>query len=278
MKALLARIVDAVKDVKGIEAIVLGGSRARGTQGPGSDIDIGLYYDRDTIDLPRLEEAARALDQAHRENLLAKPREWGQWVDGGCWLIMDSMHVDLILREVSRVKQAIEDCEKGKVTSHYQAGHPHGYFNAMYRGELAVSRLLWHRGDEIVRWKRAAEEYPRALQKALVDFFFFEAGFSLMLAENTVARDDAYYVTAHLVRSVSALNQVLFALNQQYCINEKKAVKMIDSFPIRPDRYKEKVDVIFSLAGADLAGACRTLKELIGEVDALLGREDPGRA
>ncbi len=51
-----------------------------------------------------------------------------------------------------------------------------------------------------------------------------------MLAEKNVTRDDAYYVVAHLVRSVSALNQVIFALNEQYCINEKKAVRMIDTF------------------------------------------------
>lgn len=41
------------------------------------------------------------------------------------------------------------------------------------------------------------------------------------------------YVRAHIERSVSAMNRVLFALNTEYCLNKKKAVKMIDSFPAR---------------------------------------------
>ncbi len=51
-----------------------------------------------------------------------------------------------------------------------------------------------------------------------------------MFAEDNVDKDDIYYVCGHCFRSISCLNQVLFALNEEYCINEKKAVKMIDGF------------------------------------------------
>jgi predicted nucleotidyltransferase len=37
-------IIDTLKDVHGIKAIVLGGSWAAGVQYPDSDIDLGLYY------------------------------------------------------------------------------------------------------------------------------------------------------------------------------------------------------------------------------------------
>lgn len=171
---------------------------------------------------------------------------------------------------MSRVKKAIQECREGVVTPHYQTGHPHAYFNVMYMGELAVSKLLWNKDDEIPKLKTIAEEYPLKLKKEIIHLFSFETGFSLMLAEKNVARDDAYYVVAHLVRSISALNQVLFALNEQYCINEKKAVKMIDTFHIHPAHYKSKVDTIFSVAGTDLLGACNHLKELINEVNGLL--------
>ena len=94
--------------------------------------------------------------------------------------------------------------------------------------------------------------------------------FSQELAEKNAARDNVYYVVAHLIRSVSALNQVLFALNEQYCINEKKAVKMIDAFNFRPDFYKKKIDNIFYLSGINLLEACFELKLLINEVNGLL--------
>jgi predicted nucleotidyltransferase len=270
MKDIIDSIIRSLKDINGLEAIVLGGSRAKGTHSPDSDIDIGLYYDKETIDLPLLEKRAQELDQDHRENLLSKPGEWGKWVNGGCWITIGNIPVDFILRDVSRVKKAIEECREGIVSPHYQTGHPHAYFNAMYMGELAICKMLWNQDDEILRLKALAEEYPQKLKKELIRFFSFEAGFSQMLAEKSIAGDDVYYVSAHLVRSISALNQILFALNEQYCINEKKAVKMIDGFSISPNHYKEKVDAIFSLSGTDLFGAYDHLKRLINEVDLLL--------
>jgi len=53
MDITLKKIVDLLNDINGLEAIVLGGSQARGSQDNDSDIDIGLYYNPETIDLPR---------------------------------------------------------------------------------------------------------------------------------------------------------------------------------------------------------------------------------
>ncbi len=53
MDITLKKIVDLLSDINGLEAIVLGGSQARGSQDNDSDIDIGLYYNPETIDLPR---------------------------------------------------------------------------------------------------------------------------------------------------------------------------------------------------------------------------------
>ena len=41
---LLTRLTSAFAEVPGIAAIVLGGSRARGSVHPASDYDIGLYF------------------------------------------------------------------------------------------------------------------------------------------------------------------------------------------------------------------------------------------
>jgi predicted nucleotidyltransferase len=42
-------IVIKLKSVQGMQAIVLGGSWASGTQRPDSDIDLGLYYSADRL-------------------------------------------------------------------------------------------------------------------------------------------------------------------------------------------------------------------------------------
>ena len=38
--------------------------------------------------------------------------------------------------------QIIKDTEQGIATANYQTGHPHGYISAMYRGELAISKIF----------------------------------------------------------------------------------------------------------------------------------------
>ena len=67
-----------------------------------------------------------------------------------------------------------------------------------------------------------------------------------MFAEKNIYKDDLSYVCGHCFRSISSLNQVLFAINKEYCINEKKAVKMIEDFKIKPGYYKERVYKIIS--------------------------------
>lgn len=270
IKAILDKIVAALSSVPGVQAIALGGSRARGTHSPASDIDIGIYYDGSTLDIGALTKAAQAVDDEHRENLIAPPGGWGKWVNGGGWLSVDGCSVDFILRDSARVETIIEEGRKGIVTPHYQAGHPHAYINVMYIGELAIGKMLWETGSHVSAMKRTAEHYPVELQKALIHLFSFEAELSLWLAESSMDKDDVYYVTAHVVRSISAINQVLFAVNREYCLNEKKAVKMIDTFAIHPDAYKSKVEAVFATIGTDAKNSCVQLRQLVSAVKALL--------
>lgn len=272
---ILNQACQQLRDVPGVAGVVLGGSRATGTARPDSDVDIGVYYHRDSLDLAALDAAAQALDQEHRGGLVAGPGGWGNWVDGGAWLMMDGLHVDLILRDVSRVRQAIDDCTEGQVTAHYQPGHPHAFLNAMYMGELSVCRLLWDPTGELAALQSRTRPYPPKMKEAILGMYLFECGFSQMLAEKNTTNDDPYYVTAHVVRSVSALNQALFALNEVYCLNEKKAVKRIGTFPICPEDYPQKVADIFALLGSDAEDACRRLGELVEEVRALAAQEAP---
>ena len=257
-----------------IECIVLGGSRARGTHTEDSDIDIGIYYHSESFDLITINQLAAELDDEHRSNLIAPPGAWGNWVNGGGWLIIQGHHVDLILRDIKRVEQVMKDTNQGIVTANYQTGHPHGYISVMYRGELGISKILFARSGSFCELKKQAETYPSALQKGLTDFFMFEAGFSLMFAENNIDKDDVSYVCGHCFRSISSLNQVLFAINKEYCINEKKAVKMIEDFKIKPSDYKERVDKVISLISTNVdctRKGIEILQRLVNEVEYLKG-------
>lgn len=263
---IIQDVAEKLSPLPCIEGIVLGGSRARGTHTANSDIDIGIYYDPDSLDLDAIDRIAAELDDEHRRNLVVPPGGWGPWVNAGGWLVTKGYHVDLILRDIRRVEQVMEDTEEGIVTANYQAGHPHGYISAMYRGELAISKVLYSKTDDFRELKKRAETYPMALQKAMISFFMFEADFSLLHAKANAGSGDRYYVAGCIFRSVSGLNQVLFACNKAYCINEKKAVKLIDSLERKPADYSGKVNRIFQALGDSLQRSCELTEELYSEV------------
>ncbi len=272
------KIINDVKNefqgVPGIIGVVLGGSRARGTHRPTSDIDIGIYYDESKgFDVREVGKLAMKLDDDHREKIVTSLGEWGSWINGGGWLVVDGYHVDLIFRDVNRVTQVIEDCLVGSVSTNYHAGHPHAYLNVMYMGEISICHILVDPTNRITELKAKTMPYPHALKGAITSYFMFEASFSMMFANDNVDKDDVSYVSGHCFRTVSCLNQVLFAKNEEYCINEKKAVAMVNGFNIKPHSYKERVDNVFAKLSTDPTSTregVAILQELVTEIKHLL--------
>ncbi|GIP31793.1 nucleotidyltransferase domain-containing protein [Paenibacillus sp. J2TS4] len=271
---IIEDISKQLEGIPGIVGVVLGGSRARDTHRPTSDIDIGIYYDESAgFDVRELGKIAARLDDERRENLVSALGGWGPWINAGGWLVVKGYPVDLILRDVKRVSQVIEECLSGSVSAHYHAGHPHAYLNVMYMGEVAICKIISDPSHQIAELKKKTEPYPKAMQDAIIGYFMFEATFSVRFAEDNVDKDDVSYVCGCCFRALSCLNQVLFAKNKQYCINEKKAVAMVDRFEIKPHDYKNRIDQLVTLLSLD-KGSTREgvdmLKDLIAETEKLL--------
>lgn len=263
---LLGRLVRAVGGVPGIRAIVLGGSRARGEATAQSDYDIGLYYETDhPIDIGRLAKAAMLLPGAASSSVTAIG-EWGPWINGGAWLTVEGKRVDLLYRELGKVRGVIEACQAGRIERAYQPGHPHAFVSAIYVGEVALCRVLWDPENVLAGLKRRCEPYPPALGEALIRSFFWEARFALENAAHGRGRDDPAYVAGCGFRAVACLCQTLFALNGVYLLNEKGAVRGVEKLPRRPADFAGRVAQAIGAGAAGLP----ILTALVEETASLL--------
>lgn len=274
VQQVIDQISSEISGVKGIVGAVLGGSRARGTNRANSDIDIGIYYDGAAgFDGSEVNRIATKLDDGHRENIVTSLGEWGAWVNGGGWLTVQGYSVDFLFRDIKRVSEVIDDCLAGRVAPHYQTGHPHAYMNVMYMGEISICKVLSDPTRQIAELKTKTAPYPKALKDAMLSRFMFEASFSCMLAEKNVDQDDSSYVAGHVYRSIACLNQAIFAWNGEYCINEKRAVRMIEGFPAKPDDYKERIDQVITLMSASpdrTREGLQLLQGLVSDTDGLV--------
>ena len=269
MEALIQKIRSALASCPFVAGVALGGSRATGTADARSDVDIGVYYPHGQLDAAALSRLAQGLDDGRRENLVCGEGGWGPWVNGGGWLTVDGVQVDLILRDVDRVRAVVERTDRGEFSAHYQTGHPHAFLDVIYRGELASCRLLYAADPGLRALKARAEVYPEPLRQGLMAFFLFEAEFSCALAQKSLPTGDLYYCTGQLFRAASALNQALFACNGQWCLNEKKAAGRINGFPRRPAGYAQRMNEVFALAGTRPQQALAALQALRQEAEAL---------
>lgn len=166
IELFLQAIAGEVKEISGVKAIVLGGSRARGTNTPTSDIDLGIYYDMNPLlDVSELAKVATELDDEHRMDLITPIGGWGPWINGGGWLRIQSLPVDFLYGDLDQLNAVIDSCLDGQVEIVYQPGHPHGFVSSIYLGEIAICRPLWDPDGVIVELKSRVLPYPSALRK-----------------------------------------------------------------------------------------------------------------
>jgi hypothetical protein len=273
-EALLRRLVVALSGVPGVEAIALGGSRARGTAVATSDYDIGLYYcAHRPIDVAALGKVAAALDDRGAEASVTPIGGWGPWINGGGWLVVGGVHVDLLYRDLDRVGAAIDDAQTGKVERFYQPGHPHAFLPTIYMGEAACARLLHDPAGTLAALQRRTTPYPAALAGALRERFEWEAEFALANARKSLDRGDVSYLAGCAFRAVACLCQTLFALNGVYLLNEKGAVAAAGGFARAPSSFAVRVAAVFADLGSGVpAAGLDRLRDLIVETRGLSAR------
>lgn len=259
--------------VEGVEAVALGGSWAREEANPDSDVDLGIYYrPQNPPRITDLKLLAQELDDRHPPDAVTDFGEWGPWINGGGWLIIEGRRVDWLYRDLGLVERTIDECRTGHHSVHYQPGHPHGFHPHIYMGEIHYCHSLYDPDGTLESLKNVSENYPPRLKGALIQGQLWESRFALDTCRKSAMRGDTFYVTGCLFRCVACMVQALFALNERYLINEKGSVEAADFLRLHPANFKETVNSVLARPGEhpeQLETSIERLENLLAAVERL---------
>ena len=246
--AALNVILEQLQVVDGISAIVLGGSYARGTQHPDSDIDIGLYYEENApFDIDQIRQIATASGTATVTGFY----EWGAWVNGGAWISTNHGKIDFLYRNVDHVRRVIHNTRKGNLELDFLQQPPFGFPSIIYLAETSICRPLFDPKGLVASLKALVDPYPPGIKESITQSMLWGCEFTLSAARGFATKGDLYNTVGCLTRALSFLTQVLFALNEIYFISDKKAIETIETFPLKPSDYTASVNRILAHAGSN---------------------------
>ena len=223
------KVVDKFKDIKGVHAIVVGGSRATENSNEHSDIDIGIYYDPHLFDLETFKKYATQIDDKKRIDVITNIGDWGRWINGGGWLQIDGIPTDILFRDFERVVKVVDDCLDGIITIDYQSGHPFGFVNSIYMAEVACCQVLFENNTQVSCLQRSLHEFPSNYRKAAIQKFLWEAEFALQNAKKAISKKDIVYISGSIFRCIICLVYALYAVNRVHLLNEKGAISRMNS-------------------------------------------------
>jgi hypothetical protein len=260
--ALLESLTSQLSATRGVKAVVLGGSYARGRQNATSDLDIGVYYS-DTAPFA-IDDIRRIAAHAAGQNATVTGfYEWGPWVNGGAWLHTPICKVDFLYRSLDKVEKTIQEAIAGTTYFDYYQQPPYGFHSVIYLAEINVCLPLYDPQGHLARLKQMVAVYPPAVKRKVVSEQLWIAEFTLANAAGFAAKGDLYTTAGCLTRTAACLTQALFTLNQSYFITDKTAMAEIAAFPLAPHGYVEQLTASLAHPGqtpAELTAALAGLR------------------
>jgi predicted nucleotidyltransferase len=266
--------------IRGIVAVVLGGSHARGFARRDSDIDIGIYY-RETapFSVDEVRSIAERVSTPGTSPIVTAPYEWGAWVNGGAWIHTSAGKIDFLYKNLEQIQSVIDEGQRGIWRHDYDQQPPYGFRSVVYFGETRMCVPLYDPEGEIARLKQSVAEYPSALKSRIVKECLWQAEFTFFVSRTFVQSSDIYSSVGSMTRVAQALVHALFALNNEYFVSDKYANRLIDQFALRPPEFTSRLARILSnpgTASAELAASFELLRSLWLEiVDLTAGSYEP---
>lgn len=224
---LAKRICEKIRSVegtKGIRAIIVGGSVARGYADEYSDIEIPIFWE----ELPNENLRKLIIKELNAEFFYPYNHEARE--DN---IIINDFRIDLwhitLEQEEEVIKSVIKDFEID-----------FGSSNAIDTIRTCIPMF----GEEIISsWKAKAKEYPR--QIAINNISKALQSIDGRQAELYLQRENSTLLFEHIANLQKSIFIILLALNKEYFPTFKWMYKSLQSFKIKPDNVEQRFRDVF---------------------------------
>jgi hypothetical protein len=272
-RAVLDAVCQALKSVSNVVALVLGGSYASGFAEESSDIDIGVYYRESApLAVDEMRAVAEAICTPGSVPVVTDLYGWGPWVNGGAWIQTPATKVDLVYRNLDQVRGVIEEGCRGVWRHDYDQQPPYGFRSVVYFGETRCCIPLHDPAGEIARLKASVAVYPEALKQRITQESLWGAEFSMWSCDRFATSADVYNAAGCMTRAAQYLVHALFALNEEYLLNDKHVHRMLARFAKIPRSCGARLAGVLARPGRDageLQDSLDSLRQLWAETVAL---------
>ncbi|MBY0492480.1 MAG: hypothetical protein K2R93_21775 [Gemmatimonadaceae bacterium] len=205
----VARVARALAAAAGAQAVVLAGSRSSpAAVDAASDWDLTVYY-RGALDLTPL----AAFGDVH------PPGSWGRLMNGGAWLTVDGLAVDVMLRDLTVVEHWTAEAHRGVYELDAILGYLAGLPTYVLMAELAAGRVL--AGELPV-----VGAMPPALVAGALPRWRFARDFSLEYARMHAARGNVVGAVGQAAKAVVEEAHARLCARGQWALNEKRMLRM----------------------------------------------------
>ncbi|MDX2193020.1 MAG: nucleotidyltransferase domain-containing protein [Gemmatimonadales bacterium] len=204
----VAEVVAMLATLPGTVAVALGGSRAAGGADAGSDWDVAVYY-----------RGALGLDALAARGEVHPPGAWGRIMNGGAWLRVGDLVVDVLLRDLDVVLHWTARAEAGEWELDALLGYAAGLPTYSLAAELASGRVL-------AGTLPVVGPMPALLRETAPPRWRFCRDFSLEYARMHAARGNVVGAVAQAARAAMEEAHARACERGLWTLNEKRLLAL----------------------------------------------------
>jgi hypothetical protein len=199
----VAALAADLATARGTVAVALGGSRATRDADADSDWDLGWYYRGDV-----------GLDAIARYGVVHPPGSWGRLMNGGAWLRIDGLKVDVLMRDLDAVERWTERAKRGEFEIDALLGYTAGVPTYLLCAELASCTVLHGVLSPVA--------FPDALRANAPPRWRFCRSFSLEYARAHARRGDVVGAVGQAAKAVVEEAHARHCESGRWVCNEKR--------------------------------------------------------